>query len=85
MRPQLAEMVFHRRASDTQAMTRIEFADDGCCAAGRILDRLRFVEDQHVIVVLLQLLGIAPHERIRSQDNVMFREWRRSRAAGHAK
>ncbi len=73
LRPQLTEMIFHRRAGDAQAVARVELADDSGRAAGGVLDGLCFVENQQVIVVLLQLLGVAPHEWIGGQDNVMFR------------
>ena len=58
--PQFAEVVFQRRAGQAQAMPCIDLAHCFRALALGILDRLRLVEDEQVVTVLHQLVGIAP-------------------------
>ena len=51
LRPQLAEMILERRAGQTQPMPRLQAADVARRLGRRVLDVLRLVEDQQVVVV----------------------------------
>ena len=49
--PQFTEMVFKWRAGQTKAVPRAQFADGSRGSGSRILDLLRFVEDQEAIAI----------------------------------
>ena len=46
--PDFAQMVFHRRARQTQALASLQLANDLRSVGAGILDVLRFVEDDEV-------------------------------------
>jgi len=64
LRPQLAEMVLHRRAGETQPMTGVEATDQLRRLRGGILDRLRFVKHGHVPCDRQQTVGVARQQRV---------------------
>ncbi len=70
--PKFAEVVFQRRAGQAQAMSRVDLAHCFGALALGILDRLRLVEDQQVVTVLHQLVGIAPEQRVGGEHHVVL-------------
>ena len=83
-RPQLAQVILQRRAGQAQAVVRAQVA----CGLGRlgggVLDVLRLVEDQQVILVLPELLGIARQQGIGGEDQVVFGDLRERLAPARA-
>ena len=70
LRPQLAEMVFHRRAGETQPMACIEAADQLRRLRGGILDRLRLVQHCHVPLNRQQPVGVARQQRVGRHNQI---------------
>jgi hypothetical protein len=58
--PQLAEVVFQRRAGQAQAMPGVDLAHRFGAAALRILDGLRLVKNEQMVAVHHQFVGVAP-------------------------
>src|SRR5439155_15568191 len=63
-RPQLAEMIFERRAGQAQAMACFDLTHSPGGRGIRILDRLRLIENKHVPGLGMQYLMIAGKKRI---------------------
>ena len=72
MRPQLAEVVFERRASHAQPVPRIKPAQRPGRAAAGVLDHLRLVEDQQVPGLLAQRGDVAPQQRVGGEHHVVL-------------
>ena len=72
VRPQLAEMVFQRRAGDAQAVARIQAAQRAGGAAAGVLHHLRFVQDQEVPGLGFECVQVTPHQRVGGEDDVVL-------------
>jgi hypothetical protein len=68
--PELAEVVLDRRAAKREAMTSAKEPARFRHLAGRVLDRLRFVENDVFEFGLRQLRDVEPHRRVGRQDYV---------------
>ncbi|MNZ70225.1 hypothetical protein D3C78_885560 [compost metagenome] len=65
-------MVFQRRAGQAQAVPRVELARGlGGLGVG-VLDVLRFVEDQQVVLVLAELFRVPWQQRVGGEDQVVL-------------
>ncbi|MNN56221.1 hypothetical protein D3C81_1711380 [compost metagenome] len=69
-RPQLAQVVFQRRAAEAQALTRIQFARGLGGFAVRILDVLRFIQYQHMQRLLGQTFDVFWQQGVGGEDQV---------------
>ena len=69
-RPQLAQVVFQRRAAEAQALARVQLAGGlGGFAVG-VLDVLRFVQHQHVQRLFGQALEVLGQQGVSGEDQV---------------
>ncbi len=76
--PQLAEMILQRRTGQAQAVPGINLAHRFGAAALGVLDSLRLVEDEEVVAVPHQFVGVAPEQRIGSKHDVVFGDLRKA-------
>ncbi len=70
-RPEFAQMIFHRRSRQAEAMPRLDVAQPAGCRRIGILDRLRFVQHRHVPIARQQDLAITRDQGIRGQHHIM--------------
>ncbi|MNM56734.1 hypothetical protein D3C81_679110 [compost metagenome] len=70
LRPQFAQVVFQRRAGQTQAVARAQQARALRRLAARILDVVRFVEDDQVEIMLAQGFLVARQQGVGGQHQV---------------
>ncbi|MNJ57194.1 hypothetical protein D3C77_527730 [compost metagenome] len=70
-RPQLAEVVFHGRAGQAQALFGLQFADGEGRLAGAAFDVLRLVEHQQVPRLRAQVFEVAGYQGVGGQDQVV--------------
>ena len=70
LRPQLAQVVFHGRAGQAQAVPGVEPARGGGRAAAGVLDHLRFVQDHDMPGLALQGHGVAPQQRVAGEHHI---------------
>jgi hypothetical protein len=63
-RPEFAQVVFQRRAGQAQAVPRVQLARGLGGLGPGVLDVLRLVEDQQVVLLFAELLGVARQQRI---------------------
>ena len=72
-------MVFQRRSRQAKTVPRFNTADNLGAAAAGVLDRLRFVENEQMIRMARQCIGIAPEQRIGCQDDIMIGDFGKPR------
>lgn len=70
-RPQLAQIVFHWRTGQAQALVGVQFASSLGGLAGTALDVLRFVQHQQVPVLCLQMLKVTWQQGVGGQHQVV--------------
>ena len=70
--PQLAEMVFHRRAREAEAVLGLQTAANLRGEAFRVLDVLRLVERDDVPLLLAHHLGITHEQRKARHDEIIL-------------
>jgi hypothetical protein len=83
-RPEFAQVVFQRRAGQAQAVPRVQLARGLGGLGPGVLDVLRLVEDQQVVLLFAELLGVARQQRIGGEDQVMLGDPREVAAAAGA-
>ena len=66
--PQIEQPIFQRRAGERQAMLGLQLLDRLRDLRAGILDELRFVENHRAEGEFLQLLQIAPQQRVIGHD-----------------
>ena len=72
-RPQLAEMIFHRRAGQAEAMPRLDVAQPAASSRpSGFLIGLRLVQHHHVPVARQQDLAIAREQRVGGQHQIVL-------------
>ncbi|MNF55239.1 hypothetical protein D3C84_366940 [compost metagenome] len=71
-RPEFAQVVFQRRAGQAQALPGLQLAGGQRGLAARILDVLRFVENQQLIGLRRQRLEVARQQGVGGQDDVVL-------------
>ena len=71
-RPKLAQVVFHWRAGQAQALVGLQLVDGECGLAGAALDVLRLVQHQYMPGLAAQVFEIAWHQGVGGQDEVVF-------------
>src|SRR5262249_26022231 len=69
-RPELVQVVLDGGAAEAEPMPRVELAYGLVRAAPRILDSLRFVEDESVKRLLFERLDVPDEDRVGRQDDV---------------
>ena len=69
--PDFAQMVFHRRARQAQALARAQLARHLRGLGAGVFDVLRFIQHHHVPAGLEPALAVALQQRIRRDDDVM--------------
>ncbi|KWV86768.1 hypothetical protein PFLmoz3_03505 [Pseudomonas fluorescens] len=70
-RPQFAQVIFQRRAAQAQALAGIQLACGLGCLAGRILDVLRFIQDQDVQGQGGELFNVLGQQGVGGQQQVV--------------
>ncbi|MNS87783.1 hypothetical protein D3C72_1217380 [compost metagenome] len=70
LRPQFSQVIFQRRAGQAQAVARAQQARALRRLAARILDVVRFVEDDQVEIVLAQSFLVARQQGVGRQHQV---------------
>ncbi len=83
-RPQLTEVIFHRRPGQTQAVTGLDPERDKGGLGLRVLDELRLVQDQRVVGLRGKHLFVPGQQRIGRQDEIVFGKAFEPRLAGRA-
>ncbi|MNS94593.1 hypothetical protein D3C72_1288160 [compost metagenome] len=83
-RPQLAQVVFHWRAGQADALIGPQLANREGGLAGAALDVLRLVQHQHMPGLGAQVLEVARHQGIGGQDQVVFVQFGEMLAAPRA-
>ena len=73
-RPQLTQMILHRRARQAQTVARVQLAYHLRGFGVWIFDILRFVQNQHMVMLLDQMRLITRQQRIGREDNVIIRK-----------
>ncbi|MNM70340.1 hypothetical protein D3C81_819670 [compost metagenome] len=71
-RPQLAEVVFHGRAGQAQALLGLQLADGEGGLAGAAFDVLRLIEHQYVPVLRTQVFEVAGGEGVGGEHQVVI-------------
>ena len=81
LRPQLAQVIFERRAGQAQAMAGLQAAQCARAAGAGVLHHLRFVEDQQMKALRGQRIDVAPQQRIGGEHQIVLRHQRELRLA----
>ena len=74
LRPQLAQVVFQRRAGQAEPVAGVQPARRGGRAAAGVLDHLRFVQHHQVPGLALQRHRVAPQQRVAGQHQLVLRD-----------
>src|SRR5271165_4296758 len=69
-RPEIAQRIFHGRAGQRQTVIGAQSAHDAGDLRGRVLRVLRLVENQRTEMVLRELFGVEPGQRVRGNHDV---------------
>ena len=80
-RPQLAQVIFQRRAGQAQTLPGLQLPGSDGGLAAWVLDVLRFIENQQAIAVGAQCLEIARQQGVGGEDDLVLVDLLEQRAA----